>query len=114
AQLLERVMSDDLDLALVAYSGSPPAERVTRVARYDLQYYGRKDRFPELERATSEAEVAAGFPLVEIEALPGQPTMIPRGAKSFARAGSLASVKALVLGGFGVGSLLDFMLSAAE
>ncbi len=114
AQLLERVASDDLDLALVAYSGAPPASRVTRIARYDLQYYGRKDRFGDLEGACDEEEIAAAFPLVEIEALPGQPTMIPRGAKSFARAGSLASVKALVLGGFGVGSLLDFMLSASE
>lgn len=114
AQLLERVANDDLDLALVAYSGVPPAERVSRVARYDLQYYGRRDRFAELALATTDAEIAAGFPLVEIEALPGQPTMIPGGAKSFARAGSLASVKALVLGGFGVGSLLDFMLREDE
>ncbi|MEZ4371852.1 MAG: LysR family transcriptional regulator [Polyangiaceae bacterium] len=56
AQLLERVANDDLDLALVAYSGAPPAERVSRVARYDLQYYGRRDRFAELALATTDAD----------------------------------------------------------
>lgn len=111
--LLERLAADELDLALIACSGEPSAARATRVGRYDLQYYGRKDLFPRLSRARTEADLV-GFPLVEIDALPGQATMIPRGARSFARAASLGAVKALVLGGFGVGSMLGFMLTRPE
>ena len=54
------------------------------------------------------------FPIIEIESLPGQPSLISPGAQSFAVATSLESVKALVMAGFGVGALLDFMLSPVE
>jgi DNA-binding transcriptional LysR family regulator len=113
AELLKRLREQTLDLAMVAWSGPPEGFPATRLGRYDLQYRGRADRFPELALAKTEAEVRR-FPLVEIEPLPGQPTMIPDAAPSFAVANSLASVKALVLAGFGVGALLHFMLSPAE
>ncbi len=111
--LLRRVASNQLDLVIVASSGPPPVARATRIGHYALAFYGRADRFGELEAATTEAEVAR-FPLVEIESLPGQPTMIPDNAPTWATANSLASVKALVLAGFGVGALLSFMLEAHE
>ena len=44
----------------------------------------------------------------------GQPTLIGDDMPSFALAQSLATVKSLVMGGFGVGSLLHFMLDADD
>jgi DNA-binding transcriptional LysR family regulator len=104
-----------LDVAVVAYSGAPPAERTTAAARYDLAFYGRGDRFPALADVRDEARLDA-FPLVQLEATARQPTLIDSqsGRGTFAIASSLASVKALVLAGFGVGALLDFMLTPAE
>lgn len=113
ASLLQRLASDALDVALVAWSGPPPLERATRVGRYELRFWGRADRFPLLANAATEEQVSA-LPLVEIEPLPGQPTMIREEAETWAVANSLAAVKALVLEGFGVGALLDFMLSPDE
>ncbi|MEZ4269286.1 MAG: LysR family transcriptional regulator [Myxococcota bacterium] len=113
ADLLRRVSADDLDLAIIAWSDEPPVARATPVGHYDLRFWGRADRFPALAAATTEAELAA-FPIVQIESLPGQPTMIPEDAPTWALANSLASVKALVLAGFGVGALLGFMLTPEE
>jgi DNA-binding transcriptional LysR family regulator len=113
ADLLRRVFADDLDLAIIAWSDEPPVARATPVGHYDLRFWGRADRFPALAAATTEPELAA-FPIVQIESLPGQPTMIPEHAQTWALANSLASVKALVLAGFGVGALLGFMLTAEE
>ena len=113
AELLRRLSAGELDLVLCAWSGPPPVARATRVGPYDLRFWGRRDRFGALEDALTEDEVRR-FPLIEIESMPGQPTMIPTDAASWAVSGSLASVKALVLAGFGVGALLSFMLTPAE
>ncbi|MDP6943836.1 MAG: LysR substrate-binding domain-containing protein, partial [Myxococcota bacterium] len=111
--LLRRVAGDELDLVIVASSGPPPVARATRVGAYDLQFWGCADRFAALASATTDDEVAR-FPLVEIESLPGQPTMIPDDASTYGVANSLASVKALVMAGFGVGAMLGFMLDPTE
>jgi len=113
ANLLQRLEEDRLDIALVAYSSQPPGARVYRLGPYRIRYWGRADRFPALAEATEEADIQR-LPLVEIEALPGQPSMIPSSAETFAVASSLASVKGFVMAGFGVGALLDFMLNADE
>jgi DNA-binding transcriptional LysR family regulator len=83
------------------------------VAPYDLQFHGRADLFPGLAGCRTEDEVRR-FPLVELEALAGQPTMIGDDAPSYAVAGSLAAAKALVLAGFGVGALLSYMLAPPD
>jgi len=113
ADLLARLEADELDLAIIAWSGAPPAHRSRRVGPYAFGYYGREEVFPELSRVSDESELSR-FPLIEIAALPGQPTLIGADSERYAIAGSLSSVKALVLGGFGVGGLLDFMLEPAE
>lgn len=110
--LLDRVERGSLDVAIIAYSG-PPTERATRVGSYGLKYYGLAERFPHLPTLTSDVELRA-LPIVEIEALPGQPSNIRDDADAFAVAQNLSAVKALVLAGLGVGQLLPFMLSAEE
>jgi len=110
--LLERVERGALDLAFVAYSG-PPSERATRIGTYGLKYYGARARFAALATMTSELELQQ-LPVVEIEALPGQPTLIDVDADAFAVTQNLSAVKALVLAGLGVGQLLPFMLSDEE
>ncbi|MEO6603536.1 MAG: LysR family transcriptional regulator [Polyangiaceae bacterium] len=110
--LLERVESGTLDLAIVAYSG-PPSERATRVGNYGLKYYGLRPRFANLGQFQSEAELRQ-CPVVEIEALAGQPSNIRDDADAFAIVQNLSAVKALVLAGVGVGQLLPFMLSKEE
>ncbi len=110
--LLERVDRGSLDLAIVAFSG-PPSERSTRVGSYGLKYYGLTQRFAALSALTSEVQLR-DLPIVEIEALPGQPSIIRDDADAFAIAQNLSAVKALVLAGLGVGQLLPFMLTAAE
>jgi DNA-binding transcriptional LysR family regulator len=110
--LLERVERGTLDLAFVAYSG-PPSERASRIGTYGLKYYGERSRFAALATLTSEAELRL-LPVVEIEALPGQPSLIHADADAFAVTQNLSAVKALVLAGLGVGQLLPFMLSDDE
>jgi LysR family transcriptional regulator, nitrogen assimilation regulatory protein len=110
--LLERVERGTLDLAFVAYSG-PPSERATRIGTYGLKYYGMRSRFAQLPTLTSEAELRS-LPVIEIEALPGQPSLISADADAFAVTQNLSAVKALVLAGLGVGQLLPFMLSEDE
>jgi LysR family transcriptional regulator, nitrogen assimilation regulatory protein len=110
--LLERVERGTLDLAFVAYSG-PPSERATRIGTYGLKYYGERSRFAQLATLTSELELRS-LPVIEIEALPGQPSLISADADAFAVTQNLSAVKALVLAGLGVGQLLPFMLSASE
>ncbi|RYZ05203.1 MAG: LysR family transcriptional regulator [Myxococcales bacterium] len=110
--LLERVDRGSLDLAIVAYSG-PPSERATRVGSYGLKYYGLSERFGSIAALSSEAELR-DLPIVEMEALPGQPSVIRDDADAFAIAQNLSAVKALVLAGLGVGQLLPFMLTSEE
>src|SRR6478609_289975 len=110
--LLERVDRGTLDLALVAYS-APPSEHSERVGSYSLKYYGKRDRFPELATLSSELELRR-MPVVEIEALAGQPSLIHADADAFAVTQNLSAVKALVLAGLGVGQMLPFMLSERE
>jgi len=110
--LLERVERGTLDLAFVAYS-APPSEHSQRVGQYGMKYYGRRDRFPGLSELTTELELRA-LPIVEIEALPGQPSLIQADADAFAITQNLSAVKALVLAGLGVGQLLPFMLNEEE
>jgi DNA-binding transcriptional LysR family regulator len=110
--LLERVDRGSLDVAIVAYSG-PPSERATRVGSYGLKYYGLTQRFAALASLSSELQLRE-LPIVEIEALPGQPSTIRDDAEAFAITQNLSAVKALVLAGLGVGQLLPFMLSADE
>src|SRR6185369_15617487 len=71
-----------------------------------LKYYGHSSRFAALPKLTSELELKQ-LPVVEIEALPGQPSLINADADAFA-------VTALVLAGLGVGQLLPFMLNSEE
>jgi LysR family transcriptional regulator, cys regulon transcriptional activator len=111
--LLGRIRSGDLDLAIIAHSGAPTGTRALRLGRYHLQFYGRRDLYPQLRTATTEAEVQA-FPVVEIDPGHGEPGMVPQDALSYAVASNVATVKALVLAGFGVGDLPDFMLSSEE
>jgi DNA-binding transcriptional LysR family regulator len=113
APLLDGLRSGALDLAVVAHSGTPSELRASLLGRYVLQYYGRRDRFAALARARTRADVQA-FPVVEIEPAPGAASLIPDGALSYAVASTVASVKALVLAGFGVGDLLDFALAPEE
>ena len=110
--LLERVERGTLDLAFVAYSG-PPSERATRIGTYGLKYYGTRSRFEQLATLKSEQELQQ-LPVVEIEALPGQPSLINPDTDAFAVTQNLGAVKALVLAGLGVGQLLPFMLSDEE
>ncbi|HZS42594.1 MAG TPA: LysR family transcriptional regulator, partial [Polyangia bacterium] len=113
AMLLKRVRAGELDVAVVAHSGPPPDVRHRRVSAYRLQFFGRKDRFARLAAARSQAEVQR-FPIVEIEPPPGDEGMVPDEAMSYAVASNVASVKALVLAGFGVGDMPDFMLTRDE
>ncbi len=113
AQLLDLVGTGELDIALVAWSGPPPGDRVVRLGPYHMEFFGRSDLFPALTEV-SEPSGLDGFPIVEIASLPGQPTRIVEDAPTWAVANSLASVKSLVLAGFGVGAMLRFMLSDAE
>jgi len=83
------------------------------VGSYSMKYYGRKDRFPELATLTTELELRR-LPIVEIEALAGQPSLIHADADAFAITQNLSAVKALVLAGLGVGQMLPFMLSEQE
>ncbi len=110
--LLERVDRGSLDLAIVAYSG-PPSERATRVGSYGLKYYGASQRFAGIATLSSESQLR-DLPIVEMEALPGQPSVIRDDADAFAIAQNLSAVKALVLAGLGVGQLLPFMLTSEE
>lgn len=111
--LLDRLAHDELDLAVIAWSGIPPGQRPQRVGPYTMRYWGRADRFGEIASMDTE-DALTRFPIIEIESLSDQPTLIPDDARAFAVAGSLASVKALVMAGFGVGALLDFMLTPEE
>lgn len=113
ASLIERLRDTTLDLVLAAHHGPPEGLRAVAVGPYRRKLYGRADTFPTLADIHHERDLAA-FPIIELEALPGQPTLIPDDAPSFAIANSLASIKALVLGGFGVASLLTFMLTPQE
>jgi len=111
--LLDDVRDDALDAVVVAHSGDPPVEHTREIGRYDLQFYGRRDRFPDLEAVEDEQQLRE-YPIVQLTPKPGQPTLIRDDTTSFALAGSLATIKALVLGGFGVGSLLHFMVDDDE
>ena len=113
AMLLERVRTNRLDVAVVAHSGPPPDCRWRRVAQYDLQFYGRRDRFPSLTRVRTSPELRQ-FPIVEIEPPPGDHAAEPEQSRSYATASNMATVKALVLAGFGVGDLPAFMLTHDE
>ena len=112
-ELIDDVRADDLDAVIVAYSGEPPVERTHEIGRYDLQFYGRSDRFSQLSEVDDE-EGLQEYPIVQLTPKPGQPTLIRDETTSFALAGSLATIKAMVLGGFGVGSLLHFMVDDEE
>lgn len=109
AALLERLARGALDLAVVASSGPPPGVPSIAIAPYRLAFYGRRDLYPTLARVTSERELAA-FPRVELAT--GDAPRSDDVDASWARVSSAASVKALVLAGFGVGDLLDFLLDA--
>lgn len=113
ASLLDDLRRDDLDAAIVAYSGRPPLDRASKIGPYDLQFYGRTTHFPELSEIEAEAQLQE-YPIVQLTPKPGQPTLIRDDTTSFALAGSLATIKALVMQGFGVGSLLHFMIEPDE
>jgi DNA-binding transcriptional LysR family regulator len=113
ADLLQRLAAGLLDLVIIAWQGPPRTGRATRLGPYYPRYYGRTDRFPTLAQATTHADLQA-FPLVQIEPMPGQPTMIPDHALTFALTSSVAAVKSLVMAGFGIGALPTFMLTAVD
>jgi DNA-binding transcriptional LysR family regulator len=113
AMLLRRVRTGDLDLAIVAHSGPPPDARSRKLGAYRLRFYGRGELYPRLVEAKSEVDLHA-FPVVEIDPGHGEPSLVPDDALSYAVASNVATVKALVLAGFGVGHLPDFMLTPSE
>lgn len=116
AALVQRIGAAELDLAVVVASGAPslpPGARADRLGRYDLQFFGRRDRFAALADAGTEEEVRS-FPLVEIEPPPGSDRKEPPDALSYAIASNVASVRALVLAGFGVGDLPTFLIEQAD
>src|SRR5262249_35903590 len=69
--------------------------------------------FPKLRGVKSDTELRR-FPVVEIDPGHGEPNLVPDDSQSYAVASNVATVKALVLAGFGVGELPDFMLAAPE
>ncbi|HVH44901.1 MAG TPA: LysR family transcriptional regulator [Labilithrix sp.] len=111
--LLRRVREGELDLAIIAHSGPPDDVRSHRAGAYSLQFFGRRDLYPELAKVRTEAELQA-FPIVEIDPGQGQTGLVPKDALSYALASNVASVKALVVAGFGVGDLPSFMISKDE
>lgn len=113
ASLLDDLRRDDLDAAIVAYSGRPPLDRASKIGPYDLQFYGRTTHFPDVSEIEAEDQLQE-YPIVQLTPKPGQPTLIRDDMTSFALAGSLATIKALVMQGFGVGSLLHFMIEPEE
>lgn len=106
-------LGDDIDLAVVAWSGEPEGWQSSFIAHYDMRFYGLADRFADLADVSDESELRR-FPLVQIEPKPGQPTLVDDEMPSFALTQSLASVKALIMQGFGVGALLNYMLDDDE
>lgn len=112
AQLLERLNAGELDLAIVAHSGLPPG-RAQRLGSYRLEYYGRKNRFPTLS-AVRTIEELKNFPIVQLAPQGATPGVVPDASLSHALASNVATVKALVLAGFGVGDLTSFMLTKDE
>lgn len=113
AALLHLVETGQLDAAIVAWSGQPPAPRAERIAAYQLRFFGRAERFASLAHVLHDSELQQ-FPIVEIESMPGQPTLLRDDLPGWAIAHSLASVKALVMAGFGIGAMLRFMLTDNE
>lgn len=113
AMLLRHARAGDLDLVVVAHSGPPPDARALSLGTYRLRFFGRSDLYPRLSAARTEAEVQS-FPIVEIDPGHGEPGLVPDDALSYAVASNVATVKALVLAGFGVGHLPDFMLTYQE
>lgn len=113
SELLDGVNDGTFDVVLVAYSGDPPADHVAKIGRYDFQFYGAADHFPGLTDVTREEQLQQ-FPIVQLTPKPGQPTLIKEDTTSFALTNSLATIKALVLGGFGVGSLLHFVVEPEQ
>lgn len=111
--LLGRARNGDLDLVIVAHSGPPPGVAARKLGSYRLQFVGRRDLYPRLASVTTAAELRA-FPIVEIDPGHGEPQLIPEDAQSYAVASNVATVKALVLAGFGIGEIPDFMLAPAE
>jgi DNA-binding transcriptional LysR family regulator len=112
SELIDAIAEGRLDVALVASSGAPPRLASVRVAPYRLEYYGRADVFPELVRCRTTKDLD-GLPRVEIAPHTATASERPR-ALSHAVASNVASVKALVLEGFGVGDLPSFMLTRSE
>lgn len=113
AVLLDRIEAGLLDAALIAHSGPPRTVRSREIGRYALRFYGLRERFPNLGRVRSEAELRS-FPIVEIEPPPGASAHQPESARSYAVVSNVATVKALVLSGFGVGDLPEFVLTPEE
>jgi DNA-binding transcriptional LysR family regulator len=111
--LLDGAGRGQLDLAIVAHSGAPPGVRARRLGGYQLAFFGRKDLYPGLFRVRREAELLS-FPVVEIQPGHGEPGRVPAQSLSYAAASHVATVKALVLAGFGVGDLPTFIVDADE
>ncbi len=111
--LLERVRKAELDLAIIAHSGPPAGVAAERVARYELQYFGRKESYASLAGVRTATELL-GYPIVEIEPGHGEPGMRPKDGLSYAVATNVHACKSLVLSGFGVGDLPTFVLEPGE
>ena len=111
--LVRRIERDELDFAVVAWHGTPPAHVSPRkLVPYQLRYYGRKDKFKGLDRAKTLREIAE-YPVILLDGSMDDPSCTPQ-TDSFAVTNSMASTKALVLSGFGVGALVEFMLADIE
>ena len=77
------------------------------------KFYGRKDRFSALARCRTVDDLKS-FPLVEIDPGAGPPLLAATHEKSYAMVSNVATVKALVLAGLGIGDLPAFMLNKNE
>lgn len=101
--LLSALAKGMLDHAIIATSGKPPVG--VRIRPYRMRYWARRDLFPKL------AEVRA------IEELDTFPRIVPSAQHADQRiavATDAFAIKALVLSGFGVGRVVDYIFSKNE
>ncbi len=111
--LVDRLRRGVLDVVIAPYSGKPPFDGVDSVGGFHHQFYGCSERFANLCQVTSREQLQQ-FPVVRLNTDAGPSPPGAEGIHSSAVVGSYAAVKSLVVGGFGVGALHDFMLDDTE
>ena len=111
--LCQGVLHFDLDFAIIAHHGSLP-KGITgiKIGPYRLHYYGRKDLYPRLADAVTDEDIKL-FPTVVLQASTTDSSGVINPA-SHALTSNMASSKNLIMSGFGVGALVDFMICHSE